>query len=320
MSVNLPALKILTPRETLTIARGSCVRHRYGPSECSGCIDVCPAAALLWREEGLVWDEALCRGCLLCSSACPSGAIEASEFSLLSLLHNLKGAEAPVIACREDSALKGHARVPCLGFLADHEILLTLVLALGKKVGLNLSMCRDCRNGAVVESLQGAVEKLAALNLDIDAIELLFAADDIGFREQSVSRREFFSLLKARSTRAGFGIVDRLKPPETSGRYGKKHLPESRHLLLQALAADPIAGAQTKLFPQRTLSEDCRECTGCVGLCPTGALQPPPEQGMQPEFEARYCSGCGICEKFCSASAIRIAMGMDKSQSKANLS
>lgn len=317
MSVNLPALKILTPRETLTIARGSCVRHRYGPSECSRCIDVCPAAALSWQEKGLVWDETLCRGCLLCSSACPSGAIEVSEFSLLSLLHNLKGVESPVIACQEDSALKGHARVPCLGYLADQETLLTLVLALGKKVGLNLSMCRDCRNCAVVENLQGAVEKLEALRLDIDEIELIFSADDIGFREQSVSRREFFSLLKARSTRAGFGIVDRLKPPEVSGKYGKKHLPESRYLLLQALGAGPLAEPEVaaKLFPQRTLSEDCRECTGCVGLCPTGALQPPPERGMQPGFDARYCSGCGICEKFCSVSAIRIAMVMDKSYS-----
>lgn len=303
-----PALKVLTPKDSLTIVRGSCVRHRYINSDCHCCFDVCPVDALSWQEDGLHWDQNLCRSCHLCSSSCPSGALQASEFSFIALLQDLKGIQSPIIACSAVPSTEGHGQVPCLGLLADEELLLTLVLALGGNVGLNLTVCADCPNSAVIARLQEVVKQFGRFT-DLDGrIELITDPEKLGYRERNFSRREFFTLLRKRSSQAGICVVDRLKPADPLEKFGTKRLPESRRLLLHVLDLLPQSKAAVidSLFPERITTDSCRHCTGCVGICPTGALLPPPQNGAKPGFSAKKCIDCKLCEQICHVSEIQI--------------
>jgi Fe-S-cluster-containing hydrogenase component 2 len=302
------ALKALTPQETLSIVRGSCVRHRFSRSNCNACFDVCPTHSLEWKSDGLHWDKTRCQSCLLCSAVCPSGALRANEVSLVSLLHAVKDLEHPVIACHVAPKAQGHARLPCLGLLADPELLLSMLLALGCDISLNLLDCAACQNHAVIIPLQKTVSQVNRLSDRSCAVELVFDADKINFKERNCSRREFFSLFRKRSTQVGVCVVDRLKADDQQEAYGTKRLPERRQLLLQVL--DILSTSQEidkeNLFPQRVTTDNCRHCTGCVGICPTGALKSPGTSGAKPVFLAEKCVDCKLCEAFCSVSAIKV--------------
>jgi ferredoxin len=303
------ALQAFVPKDVLEIQRGSCVRHRFAKSNCRHCFDVCPSNALEWCEDGLHWDSGRCQECLLCAASCPSGALSGSEISFVALLQDLTDIEQPILACSTASKTTGHARLPCLGALANSELLLAMSLALGRPLRLNISACTDCRNVAVVTPLIKTRQRLAGLQLPKgSAAELVFDASTLDYEERNCSRREFFSLLRNRSRRASICVVDRLKVDPQSASYGTKQLPASRKLLLQVLQQLPETREQIagKLFPQRVSSDSCQNCTGCVGICPTGALIPPAEAGIAPDFSAECCIACRLCEDFCAQSGITI--------------
>jgi len=306
------ALKALTPQDTLNIVRGSCVRHRFSRSNCTACFEICPTNALIWTSDGLSWDKTLCQRCLLCSAVCPSGALRASEVSLVLLLHAVKDLDHPVLACHVAPKAQGHARVPCLGLLADPELLLSMLLALGCDITLNLSDCIACQNHAVIIPLQKAVSQVNRLSGHRSVVELVFDADKINFKERNCNRREFFNLFRKRSAQAGVRVVDRLKADDQQEAYGTKRLPERRQLFLQVL--DLLAFSQEinkeNLLPQRRTTNKCRQCTGCVGICPTGALHPPETSGDKPAFIAAKCVNCRLCEAFCPVAAIKVTSGL----------
>ncbi len=303
------ALRALTPMDRLLIQRGSCVRHRFAASTCSACFDICPTKAFDWRETGLHWEAGQCQGCLLCVASCPSGALQGSEISFVSLLQELTKVDRPVLACSARPETLGHARLPCLGILAHTELLLAIQLALGSPLQLNLTACADCQNNAIIEPLQKTLKKLDKVpTMQPDSIELIREEKQLHYQERSCSRREFFSLLRNRSQHAGSCIAERLQAENNPVAYGVKELPATRKLLLQIFEYLPAARKEISatLFPHVKFSADCRACTGCVGICPTGALLPPEENGSPPAFQAESCTGCKLCEQFCSRSGLKI--------------
>ena len=127
----LSVLHSFAPQETtISIHKGSCALQRYKRSNCQQCFAICPSGALSWGDGALLWNQAQCQNCLLCISACPLGALHSDTVSYVSILKKLQAAESPVLGCRGQGKTQGHARVPCLGVLANHELLLALSLIL----------------------------------------------------------------------------------------------------------------------------------------------------------------------------------------------
>ncbi len=306
-------LQALAPKDLLKIRRGSCVRHRFAKSSCRQCFEICPSKALEWRDDGLNWDLNRCQGCLLCTASCPAGALQGSEISFVALLQELTAIEQPILACSSMPETVGHARLPCLGILADPELLLAVTLALGRSIRLNLTACTECQNAAIIVPLEKAVQQHGnRQSATAGTVELIFDTAALDFVERSCSRREFFNLLHNRSKRAGVCVADRLKTDPQQAAYGTKQLPPSRQLLLQVLqqvlqqTPDNLEQSKNHLFPRRITRADCRTCTGCVGICPTGALLPPTEAGAIPNFSAERCIGCRLCQDFCMQSGLEI--------------
>lgn len=301
-------LNLLTPGAVIACDRSRCLRHRFSPSGCQLCMEACPHGAIAWDvAAGLQRDQRACRGCLLCAAVCPTGALAPNEISLVALLQQLSEVGQPVLACSTRPAGQGHARLPCLGLLADPELLLAFQLLLEKPLKVNLTGCIDCHNAAICAPLADACAQLQALQLDgLAPIHLVTAADELGFQEKAVSRRELFSLLRSKTRQGAATALERIR--QAPGRiFRDKALPSGRTLLLKVLEHLPdrqLAARIALVFPKLEWSKDCTGCTGCVGICPTGALTAAEASGAPPDFQSTLCTDCQLCMEFCRHSAI----------------
>ena len=303
------AFKLLIPQDTLRIERGRCLRHRLSISSCRNCFDVCTTGALSWTESGLHWEEEKCSGCLLCIAECPTDALTSVVLALGDLLQRLDEIDTPLLACSYNPQTQGHARVPCLGLLADPDLLLVLQLALGKELRLNASACADCANCRTLEPLKSAVQQIQELAVEsTGVIQVIESTHQLDYREKNCSRRDFFTFLNRRSRQTGLSLVNRLRVDTSSGSYGKKSLPLLRKLLLQLGNSSPAVREllDTKILPELTFNSACKGCTACIGICPTGALCSPDERGNAPVAVKDRCIACNLCVEFCHQSAVEL--------------
>lgn len=308
MMLQSTAFKLLTPQDTLQIERGRCLRHRLSISSCRNCFAACVSGAMSWTETGLHWDQEQCSGCLLCAAGCPTDALT-SKLPLSDLLQRLDEVDTPLLACSFNPQTQGHARVPCLGLLADPQLLLVLQLALGKELRLNASACAACENCHILPALQQSAAQVAELAHGLPgAVKVIESAPQLDYREKSCSRREFFNFLNRRSRQTGLSLVNRLRLDTTSGSYGKKSIPLTRQLLLQLGKASSAVREMldTKILPELTFASDCRGCTACVGICPTGALASPDSRGNKPQVQKDRCTACNLCVEFCRQTVITV--------------
>ncbi len=304
------ALKLLIPQDVLQLHRGRCLRHRLSSSGCNRCLETCTAGALSWTDTGLVWNENKCTSCLLCVAACPTDALTCTRLTLSDLLPEMNDVEAPLLGCSLKPHTRGHVRVPCLGLLADTELLLVLQLALGKEIRLNLSACGDCENGRIAPELLKTMTKVETLTRGLPGgLRPIYTPDLLNFQEKTLSRRDFFIFLNRRSKQKGLSLVDRLRFSDEPGKYGKKSLPKARQLILQLVAALPAAQRDMlsdQLFPELKITAQCTGCTACVGICPTGALTRPGTRGCAPDVNTERCTACALCTEFCRQQAIQV--------------
>jgi ferredoxin len=181
------------------------------------CIEACPADALTFQPT-LAVDAGRCTRCMLCAAACPTEALGTA------------GVSAATVGCED-----AHAWVPCLGILADEDL---VALADRGPVRLLTGPCSSCRNGFVVAILE---RKLARLGLAGKVV--------LSRRGAEWSRRAFFG--------AWFHA-----PPARTRATASKRVPERRRRLRPG-AYD----YHVELLPH------CNGCRRCVATCPTGALR-----------------------------------------------
>jgi len=300
----LNLLQSFTPKGTISIHSGSCVRQRYKRAECQHCFAVCPSGALSWSAGALHWNQEQCQHCLLCTAVCPLGALSSDDVSYVSVLKKLQALDAPVLACSTEEKTQGHARVPCLGAFANRELLMALGLALGKPIKLDISHCRKCRNSTIIEQLEETVSRLPQQL----QVALVFDQKRLDFRARQCNRRELLTLFRSGAKAAGENPVEQIQISKPPTNYRTKRLSAARNLLLQTIKHYPEqAGVIAESFwPQATFASACHGCHSCVTICPTGALSAPESESVPPSFAARTCVSCGLCEEFCRRSAIQI--------------
>jgi len=271
---------------------GRCVRTRNRNSRCRRCFDRCPSGALTFTQ-GLAINVGTCTGCLACSAACPTGALEhlETERKVASALA-LAPFDRLVVSCGS-SGHPADITVPCLGGLGL-EHLVTLA-ALGENLCLDITPCRSCTSAGMLGGLRGDVA-LARIYVGPERIELAENDPPTG---SLAGRRLFFRSLGRQSL-----IRSRIiSPEEKPKQHGSgKYLPRKLSLLSH-VAATP---AWTGFKPSCRLTTSCDFCGRCQGICPTGALKVEPAERSSLLFDPERCGMCLACVEFCPHEAIRI--------------
>ena len=302
------ALKLLSPQGDVRIDATRCVRRRLVRSSCSACASACPEHAITFDNDPVL-DASRCTSCRRCEAACPVGAIEGDSGDLAALAIELAKHPKPVLGCRLPGV---HANVHtnCLGFL-EIEGLTALGIALPQGVTLNLTRCHECRNASAVADLEALVDEVNQSLPSKPAgghVRVATKHDEIGVSEPSLPRRRFFAAIGERCAGAAASVVPQLADtgqPQPDGP--RRSLPAYRRLLLRSLpTASPQARAplERDLFPRLTFGPTCNNCTGCAGICPTGAISTSRDDPPRPQFHPSLCTSCGICAEFCPERAI----------------
>jgi Pyruvate/2-oxoacid:ferredoxin oxidoreductase delta subunit len=280
---------------------------RFSESRCRHCSDICPHAAVS-LEGGLAIDPGLCRGCLLCTAVCPSGALEQNgEFS--ACLARLSRVPEPVLGCFRNTE-HSNATLACLGGLSE-EHLLSLYHTLAGSLTLNLSLCSDCPNQPMIDHLRLRMDTLSEAGLAHGTcrIDITESAQDLQYRDESVDRRGFFRSIRTSLFSSAAAILSsENRQTERLTGYSAKRVP-ARRTLLNTTGNDLSREVDLRIrehFDARVAwDENCSSCQGCVAICPTGALQT--GSGEEPPlFDQPLCTGCGLCREFCLEGAVRI--------------
>lgn len=289
----------------------SCTRYRYRYSECRRCADACPHDAVVLNDHGIEIDSTRCQNCMLCISACHTGALMSAAFKPIDLLRQAIKQPTYSIACAP-SGLTADATVPCLGaidavmiaYLGKRRIPLTL---------LGSAHCSDCVHGA-----RGAVQ--LALNLDAAAalkraakeeekewFDPVLSDTSAAVRPMRAERRQLFRRLIGRGVDAVAApqAVPRPVVPDKAIRAGPYSSTEQRELLqivCERKDGQPARIGWHEALPlmQLTLQQGCTNCEACFRVCPTGAIQIVENPGdWALTFQIDRCVACEVCLEVC---------------------
>lgn len=304
-------------RGDLAVDVSRCQRMRFRASSCQRCLDLCPHGALTFAN-GLAIDAEKCRGCLLCTTVCPVGALEPrSDFSLC--LAQLARVPDPVLGCIRTKDCS-NATLSCLGGLAEEHLLL-LYHTLTGRLTLNLSQCADCLNKPMIALLRQRLDAIftAGLSGSYCSIVIVELLQDIHYCDESVDRRSFLKSCRNYLFKSADIILSptQEESPRRS-KYAEKRLPVRRELLNRTKnrSSQELEVRIGEYFDASTVfAETCTSCQGCVAICPTGALQAGLAE-TPPTFIQQLCTGCGLCSEFCLDGAVRVVTGKIAGQSE----
>jgi ferredoxin len=296
--------------DDLRIESSRCLPIRFNESSCRRCVDSCPRNAIS-LEDRLIVDRELCTGCLLCTTVCPSGALEMNQDFDVCLKKLAKAAD-PVLGCVR-SADSANSVLPCLGGLSSEHLLALYhsPLLSGTKTILNISMCGECPNDAILQSLKERLQNISDADMDRGGCKILQidSVDKITVHHESIGRRSFFKSLRSTIFQSAAVVI--AGTAEHAGQrsdYAEKRVPLRRMMLnrtINGMTPDLQELVHSHYDSYISFREACTACQGCVAICPTGALLTESPESS-PLFISECCTGCGLCKEFCLDDALEI--------------
>ena len=315
----------------LSLNPAACLSCRSPLAQCDACARACPRQALELdaRSAPAELTEA-CLDCGQCAAACPTGALAAPGFE--TAIAEVSAGSSAALDCYRVPAEADQAefRVPCLGGLSRAD-LVHLARASGQgPILLDRGWCGDCPLGGRGTTGSGArAEPHPAAGAVAEAQTLLAeygvpaarqprleqaplpagrarpalpsAAEEARITRRGLARRLLGHAQETRDAVAATGTR-----PSVSETVPRSLPSTPRERLLTALAELGTA-PPPRLAARITISSGCRNHGVCAAICPTGALQPAPEQGAAGlELEPWRCIGCRLCERACPEAAVAV--------------
>ncbi|MBI5025209.1 MAG: 4Fe-4S binding protein [Nitrospirae bacterium] len=305
--------QISNDTDIIRINQSRCLRMRFNKNSCNKCREACHAGAIT-ISEGVIIDRNVCSGCMLCVPACPSDCFEIATLDFYSIIAGLRKIQSPVLGCNVRSDLKAHEKTFCLGFLSGEHII-ALLAFMQEPLQINLTLCADCRNGSIVDAIRKRLDIIGTRIVSdaFDKIRLVKDKADLDFQEVSYDRRDFFMAMKNLTFMQAARLFGNETAKDDIRAYSAKKLPLKRELLnrsLNVFRGEIYKELLKNYYYTITVNRSCNGCFACIGMCPTGALKIGNignDRGLF--FNSSLCSGCGLCENFCTNNSICIERG-----------
>lgn len=312
----------LAGRAPVSLRRSACLRLRLHASGCRACADACPVQAMAAGADGLALGPG-CTGCGRCQAACPMGALRADGFGSLASPLASGREDALVVDCaRADSSHRdaGEIRVPCLGGMAEGDLLALCAGVPGRTVVLaDRAGCAGCDSGGPLHPAAAMLHRVRALMRETGVPEqrlprlenrLPLGAGRIGrdgdpLQSRGRARRGFFTALARPEAQPRAGAPG---PAATSPAPARQAVIDA----LEVLVARYGGCMPPALFHRLEVGPGCRGHRVCASVCPTGALGRYRDDGagrMGVAFDAAACIGCGHCASVCPEQALALHPG-----------
>ncbi len=327
-----------------------CLWQRHQAAACSYCLDVCPAGAIAFADNGVQVDPDLCYGCGACLPTCPVECFETAEWSERSLVSTAArlGSPAVEIACRcHPTPQEGGAGAPVLQVgvcLASLSPGIWFELGLERAVRARLEACAGCPLAHLAEYTRRAIDHANAwlqscahpsrVTVQAEAGPASAPATKgakgrlVVSAERPILNRRDFLFGFARSSGPPAQALACL--PSAAGAEAGR-LPPYQPAWLRQLAAvypaasgadagrggcaDGEAGAETggcACWPAMQVAETCTACGACARYCPSGALSTVSADGVfSHHFIAGVCVACGLCAQVCGPGALARGYAQD---------
>ncbi len=283
-----------------------CLRSRCSSFDCRRCLQVCASGALQLVEGAINFAASSCTACMRCTAACPNDALVAN-LELGKLLSAPPADGELFLSCpRQPRRRAAEAIVPCVGLFSAESLLALLVNSRGGAV-FNLTACQACPNRQSSAIFIATLDRLRQLcrPLLIGQVRLLQGVGDPG---ESPQRRDFLSGLSGKAWSGAAQLAGKRSAAEQPVDDTRRRIPDRRRLIQNLVNRLDPAGRdllRQTCLPQLLLSESCRLCPRCAGICPTGALRLARKDGEKKLlFDGMRCSGCGLCVAFCREGAL----------------
>ena len=296
-------------KEKLHKFKNTCLREYSAFSNCSKCVDVCPANSLEVSVRKLIINPETCLECGACTSICPVHALQLKDFSPTDIADDIlmSSAKGEVKICCDylyylkDLENRRLALLPCFAVL-DENLIMHLFASGIKKIELyegNCSKCPARSSGTVTNLVMESMNKLCPVSCKLELIKYSAGLDyehafvELGdttskseLSSQGQAKREFFKGLRQKGKKgaifAGQNVLnlnlESLEEPKISDlSHNINHLRNSRILAIKEQLEPDIVNsdkqASNRLFCDLSIDfETCNGCNLCYSVCPTSAL------------------------------------------------
>jgi ferredoxin len=274
--------------KTLLFNEELCDYAKKDTPACRACIDSCESEALVEDrvKKTIKLSFADCVSCGKCIGACPSGAMQNSQFNLEGIVAALEEAKSyGILISTEADLMKldgGVFENTVIFKVENYSFLNELYLALfAFKSGGEVYFVSE-------ELLPSEV------TLSIENTNAIFAA----FGKKAL----YFASSKEKAEKSFSPITKRFE------NLSLRQAVSEGFKTLSTLEESKIA-VSGKMFSSLTVSESCTVCMGCAFVCKSGAFNANEEQKALTLNES-LCTGCGHCEAVCPEKSITIETGI----------
>ena len=284
-----------------------CVNRSSKMQRCTECKDACPVGAITMDNKIAHVDEESCKGCGICRAICPSQAISLKKDDEIKAIRQLEQKEIIVVGCHEEGN-GGNITVSCLNGLHQEYLAACLMALKGKKIYFNLCKCEDCYIKDGSKCFENSLKNVTAFLKHFDIhpqIELLLNQENIPqYMNQTISRRDLFTLFKKQSTNVVSEIVDDAVGRESHFIQRDFILEHMDNLIDKSREHIEIPQSES-LFTNWRVHDNCSSCGLCQTTCPSKAWKVQKHKGhVTISHNARLCTSCGLCEDLCPQKAL----------------
>ena len=301
---------------------------RASGSDCRGCVEICPAAALRVgpkdSTEAPRSERSRCTDCGLCAATCPSGAIAGVGVPPGALTREAeRRSSAMSVVCaparlpRPRNEENPDFPVSCLGALHPETVVATaLALQPGSTLTLRRGQCSECPSAQ-----QARVD--AVVSESVDLLQRLHESERtivVAVAQDGPDRKQPGPAGRGQAARRGWSRRELLTARRSGARPATALAVTRARAELLHYSAGPSSSASLQLMhPLDALG--CTFCHACAVVCPTQALRigrlaaggtesedDPPR--LELAVDPARCLGCGRCAEVCVDDLLTLGRGL----------